>query len=84
MIANNATVTNMLGVDDGAYFCQSAINESLFIIPILYRGITTSIAFLECTAWSKAIVAFLPAFCPNTIGPPGCYCVYLDRSYTLS
>ncbi len=50
MIANNITVTNMLGVDDGAYFCQSAINESLFIIPILYRGITTSIAFLECTA----------------------------------
>lgn len=63
----------MFDPDEGSYFCQSAIKESLFIIPILYFGITTSIAFLEWAACSNDTDAFLPAFCARTIGPPGCY-----------
>ena len=70
----------MLGVEDGAYFCQSAINESLLITPILCFGRTFSIAFLEWAAWSKETVALRPAFDANTISPPGCYWVYLETS----
>ena len=47
IINNRTTVTNIFGDDVEASFCQSAAIESLLIIPILYLGITVSIAFLE-------------------------------------
>lgn len=78
------TVTKILGADDWASFCHSAIKESLLMIPILYLGMTVPIAFWECTAWSKETVALRPAFWPRTMGPPGCSVWYLVTSYTLS
>lgn len=50
MTNNKTTVINILGWEDGDYFCQSAIKESLLMIPILYFGITVSIAFFEWAA----------------------------------
>lgn len=80
IIKTNSIVTIVFGVDEGAYFCQSYINDSLSIFPILYLGMTVSIAFLEWLACSKAIEAFLPALLLRTIGPPGCSVVYLETS----
>ena len=78
------TVTKILGAEDWASFCHSAIIESLLMIPILYLGMTVPIAFWECTAWSKETVALRPAFWARTMGPPGCSVWYLVTSYTLS
>jgi hypothetical protein len=51
MVANitktKRIVTITFGVEEGAYFCQSYINDSLSIFPILYLGMTVSIAFFE-------------------------------------